>query len=52
MWNVWKPMYYQGPYVPSGVLYGDVSSPSACHWIIPGFDPDSIAIDMYSGRPY
>lgn len=48
--SIWTPMYYQGPYVPSGVLYGE--GPSACHWVIPGYDPESIAINLYSGRAY
>ena len=40
-------MYYAGPYVPSGVIYGNDDWPSRCHWLIPGFDPNSTAINMY-----
>ena len=32
----WKPWYYAGPYVPSGILYG--SGPSSSHWLIPGYE--------------
>lgn len=41
------PMFYQGPYVPSGVLYGELDWPSRSHWLIPGYDPDSYKIDLY-----
>lgn len=34
--NIWKHWFYQGPYVPSGVLYGE--GPSSCHWLIPGYE--------------
>lgn len=35
-----KPWFYAGPYVWSGVLYGEREWPSWCHWLVPGADPD------------
>jgi len=42
------PMYYQGPYVPSGVIY--YSGGILCCWLVPGFDPDAFEIDVYNGK--
>ena len=45
----WKPWFYQGPYVISGVMYGEHGSPSACHWLVPGWNDESMwKIDVYS----
>lgn len=43
----WEPWYYAGPYVPSGVLYGEGAS--SCHWWIPGFEYwyDKQPVDLY-----
>jgi hypothetical protein len=45
----WKPWFYAGPYVPSGVIYGKVGSPNYCHMYVPGFDvdPPIHKIDLY-----
>ena len=32
------PWFYQGPYVPSGVIYGECDWPSRSHWLVPGWD--------------
>lgn len=42
-----KPMFYAGPYVPSGVIYW--SGNRLCKWLIPGFDPNPgiHKIDVY-----
>ena len=42
-----KLFFYQGPYVPSGVVYGENEWPSRSHWLVPGFDYDSLQIDIY-----
>ncbi len=50
MIDYWKFWYYAGPYVPSGVIYGD--GPSKCHWLVPGFDPDPPIhkMNLYDGN--
>lgn len=44
--------FYQGPYVSSGVWYGEYGTPSYCHWMLPGFDPDPPIhkMDLYDKR--
>lgn len=50
--DIWKAWYYAGPYVPSGVMYG--KGPSACHWLIPGYEYwyDAQPVDLYDGPSY
>lgn len=45
--NPWKPWFYAGPYVPSGVIYGEHNSPSRCEWLVPGYNLDSWKINLY-----
>jgi hypothetical protein len=42
-------VFWQGPYVPSGVTYGPCGSPSYCEWLIPGYDlnPPIHKMDLY-----
>lgn len=42
--------FYQGPYVPSGVIYGDPEWPTYSHMFVPGFNPDSYFINIYEGK--
>lgn len=47
-----KAWFYAGPYVPSGVKYGDPSWPSASHWLVPGFNanPPIHQVDLYDPK--
>jgi len=48
--DFWKPWFWAGPYVPSGILYG--IGPSACVWLLPGYErwiDETGAIDVYTG---
>jgi hypothetical protein len=47
-----EPWFYAGPYVPSGVIYGEAHWPSQCRWLVPGWqDVHAINGELYPCKP-